>query len=240
MKTGYKEKEKRICVQNENHVANKMNIFSARFETTDFVQERALELETLNSENEHPIILQVEVRKELAKINPKKAPGPDKISGKCLRECSRELAPIVHYLFQQSVDTHTVPCLWKSSCIVPIPKKPRPSQNNDCGPHLPSDEMSRTTSSPAYLHGNVTVSRSSSVCIQAKQEYRRCNSPTCSPCSETPGYTQNFSLYYLLGLFKCVQHYPATYTTTETESHACESIIAQVDLGLSYKQKTVG
>ena len=48
-----------------------------------------------------------------------------------LRECSRELAPIVRYLFQQSVDTHTVPCLWKSSCIVPIPKKPRPSQNND-------------------------------------------------------------------------------------------------------------
>ena len=26
----------------------------------------------------------------------------------------------------------------------------------------------------------------------------------------------------------------------ETESHACESIFAQVDLGLSYRQKTVG
>ena len=41
---------------------------------------------------------------------------------------------IVHYLFQQSVDTHTVPCLWKSFCIVPIPKRPRPSQNNDYRP----------------------------------------------------------------------------------------------------------
>ena len=70
MITGYKEKEKRICVENKNQVANKMNIFFARFETTDFVQERALELETLNSENRHPITLQVEeVRKELAKIN---------------------------------------------------------------------------------------------------------------------------------------------------------------------------
>ena len=107
MITGYKEKENRICVENENQVANELNIFFARFETTDFVQKRALELQTLNSENGHPITLQVEVRKELAMINPKKAPGPDKISGKCLRECSRELAPIVHYLFQQSVDTHT-------------------------------------------------------------------------------------------------------------------------------------
>ena len=44
------------------------------------------------------------------------------------------MAPIVHYLFHQSVDTHTVPCLWKSSCIVPIPKKGRPSQNNDYRP----------------------------------------------------------------------------------------------------------
>ena len=42
--------------------------------------ERALELDTLNSENGNPVTLQVdEVRKELANINPKKAPGPDKI-----------------------------------------------------------------------------------------------------------------------------------------------------------------
>ena len=42
------------------------------------------------------------------------------------------------------------------------------------------------------------------------------------------------------GLFKRVQHYPTTYTTPEIESHACESIFAQVDLGFSYRQKTVG
>ena len=54
MITRYKEKEKRICVENESQVANEMNIFFARFETTDFAQERALELETLNSENIHP------------------------------------------------------------------------------------------------------------------------------------------------------------------------------------------
>ena len=100
--------------------------------------------------------------------------------------------------------------------------------------------MSGTTSSPAHLRGNFTVSRSSSVCLQAKQEYRRCNSHTCSPCSETPGCTQNFNPYSLLGLFKCVQHYPATYSTPGTVSHACESIIAQVDFGFSYRQKTVG
>ena len=99
--------------------------------------------------------------------------------------------------------------------------------------------MSGTTSQ-AYLHGNTTLSRSSSVCLQAKQEYRRCNSHTCSPCSETPGFTKNVSPYSLLGLFKRVQHYPAIYTTPETESHVCESIFAQVDLRFSYTQKIVG
>ena len=44
MITGYKEKEQRICVENENHITNEMNIFFARFETTDFAQELALEL----------------------------------------------------------------------------------------------------------------------------------------------------------------------------------------------------
>ena len=179
---------------------------------------------------------------KLAKINPKKAPGPDKISGRCLREWSRELAPIVHYLFQQSVDTHTRCRAYRNHRVFfPFQKNldhPR-TMTIDMWPSLPSDEMSGTTSSPAHLHGNVTVSRSSSVCLQAKQEYRRCNYHTCSPCSETPGYTQNFSPYSLLGLFKRFQHYPATYTTPETESHACESIIAQVDLGFSYRQKTV-
>jgi len=43
-----------------------MNIFFARFETTDFIQECTLELETLNSRN--PMTLQLEdIRKELAK-----------------------------------------------------------------------------------------------------------------------------------------------------------------------------
>ena len=54
MITGYIEKENRICVENENQVANEMNIFFARFETTDLAQERSLELETLNSENGLP------------------------------------------------------------------------------------------------------------------------------------------------------------------------------------------
>ena len=36
MITGYKEKENGIYVENENQVANEMNIFCARFETTDF------------------------------------------------------------------------------------------------------------------------------------------------------------------------------------------------------------
>ena len=94
MITGYKKKEKRICVENENQVANEMNIFFARFKTIDLAQERALEFETLNSENRHPITLQVEeVKKELAKINPKKDPGPARSVADVLESAAENWPP---------------------------------------------------------------------------------------------------------------------------------------------------
>ena len=51
MITGYIENKTWICIENENQIANEIKIFFARFVTTDFFQERALELETRNSEN---------------------------------------------------------------------------------------------------------------------------------------------------------------------------------------------
>ena len=60
MITGYKEKEKGICVVNKNRIANEMNICFARFETIDFFYERAVELETVNTENGNPITLHTE------------------------------------------------------------------------------------------------------------------------------------------------------------------------------------
>ena len=45
-----------------------------------------------------------------------------------------ELAPILHSLFCQSYRTATIPTLWKTATIIPVPKKPRPTELNHYRP----------------------------------------------------------------------------------------------------------
>ncbi|XP_030841036.1 uncharacterized protein LOC115923825 [Strongylocentrotus purpuratus] len=60
--------------------------------------------------------------------------GPDNISGKLLRNCARELATPFRLLFQTSLDRKVVPVCWKTSTIIPVAKKSRPSELNDYRP----------------------------------------------------------------------------------------------------------
>ncbi len=64
----------------------------------------------------------------------KKSTGPDGISAFLLKTCAEELTPVWCPIFQQSIDQHMVPALWKKSTIIPVPKKPCPSDNNDYRP----------------------------------------------------------------------------------------------------------
>ncbi|KAJ8359133.1 hypothetical protein SKAU_G00156580 [Synaphobranchus kaupii] len=75
----------------------------------------------------HPAPFTVEdVRRQLSRCKPGKAPGPDGIQARVLKECAAELAPIMHSLFWESYKTASVPILWKTSSIIPVPKKPHP------------------------------------------------------------------------------------------------------------------
>lgn len=65
---------------------------------------------------------------------PRKASGPDGISGRLLKSCSKELADAWCPIFQKSLDTHSVPSTWKSSTIIPVPKKASCKENNDYRP----------------------------------------------------------------------------------------------------------
>ena len=60
------------------------------------------------------------VQKLLCKLNVKKASGPDNISCKILRELSVEIAPVLTSIFQQSLDTGTVPLDWTKAQVIPI------------------------------------------------------------------------------------------------------------------------
>ena len=75
-----------------------------------------------------------EVRHCLSRTNPHKAPGPDGLRGRALKACANELAPVFTYLFQLLLSTCTVPNMWKSSVIKPLPKKPGSKELNDFRP----------------------------------------------------------------------------------------------------------
>lgn len=99
----------------EGTKANELNDFYCRFEVRDFSQETALDaLSVLDSFK--ITIDQHMVEGLFSRVSLSKASGPDGISGWLLKE-------LAEAIYQKSLDTHTVPSIWKSSIIIPVPKK---------------------------------------------------------------------------------------------------------------------
>ena len=63
------------------------------------------------------------VEKLLRNIDPSKAVGPDGVSNHALKIASQEIAPILRFIFQQSLDTGDLPEDWCKANISPIYKK---------------------------------------------------------------------------------------------------------------------
>ena len=68
------------------------------------------------------------------RIKDNKSPGPDNISGKTLKYCAEQLGPIFQRLFQKSFDSCVIPDIWKTSVVIPVPKKTNPCILNDYRP----------------------------------------------------------------------------------------------------------
>ncbi len=75
-----------------------------------------------------------QVRKELVRLHPGKSPGPDNISPRVLKACASQLCGVLQNLFTMSLQHQRVPELWKTSCLVPVPKKVHPTAPNDHRP----------------------------------------------------------------------------------------------------------
>ena len=117
--------------------ANELNAFYCRFDKHDFTQERGGLRERLMKGREGegtPVVTEEEVRTEFRRVHPKKAAGPDQIKPKILKTCADQLAGIFTVLFNLSFSQCIVPSIWKTSCIVPIPKKKPVSCLNDLRP----------------------------------------------------------------------------------------------------------
>ncbi|TWW53004.1 putative RNA-directed DNA polymerase from transposon X-element [Takifugu flavidus] len=79
-------------------------------------------------------ISEQDVRRQFARLNPRKAPGPDGVSPSTLRHRAEELTPVFTDIFNSSLESCQVPACLKTSTIVPVPKKPWITGLNDYRP----------------------------------------------------------------------------------------------------------
>jgi exonuclease III len=79
-------------------------------------------------------VTEEEVLKELTKLNPSKAPGPDGLPTRILKDCAPEITPSVTKLFNDSLTSGTIPKAWKQANVVPLHKKGSKHQANNYRP----------------------------------------------------------------------------------------------------------
>ncbi len=88
-----------------------------------------------SSDDDHVItVSEDEVRRELRRVNIRKAAGPDGITGRVLRSCADQLAGLFTSIFNESLATSVIPTSFKKSVIIPVPKNSKPSCLNDYRP----------------------------------------------------------------------------------------------------------
>ena len=75
-----------------------------------------------------------ETRKEFLNVNANKAKGPDGLTGKILKTCASQLCHIFSHIFNLSLSTSSIPNIWKTSKIIPVPKKEKVMTINDLRP----------------------------------------------------------------------------------------------------------
>ncbi|KAL0153828.1 hypothetical protein M9458_050858 [Cirrhinus mrigala] len=110
---------------------NELNTFFARFE----VQNSTSAQKTPPPPGDQVMTLSPDsVRRSLSGINARKAPGPDNIPGRVLRDCAVELTDVFTDIFNISLNQAVVPTCFKATTIIPVPKKSSPSCFNDYRP----------------------------------------------------------------------------------------------------------
>ncbi|XP_047675457.1 uncharacterized protein LOC125145680 [Tachysurus fulvidraco] len=117
----------RTCDSNIS-LLNELNTFFARFEK----QNSTTAQKTPPPPGDQVMMLTPDsVRRSFSRINVRKAPGPDNIPGRVLRDCAVELTDVFTDIFNISLSQAVVPTCFKAATIIPVLKKPSPSCFND-------------------------------------------------------------------------------------------------------------
>ncbi|KAI5613862.1 hypothetical protein C0J50_9197, partial [Silurus asotus] len=88
-----------------------------------------------------------QVRRELKKLKTRKAAGPDGLCPRPLKTCADELGGPLQHLFNLSLRLGIIPTLWKTSCIIPLPKAKQPRDNKDYRPIALTSHIMKTLES---------------------------------------------------------------------------------------------
>ena len=113
--------KKEVKVQKiDKDYLNEMNSFFARFEDMNGCQSQVYDVT-----NEDCVVIEEwEVRREFARVNARKACGPDGVKPRVLNACASQLSFIFTFIMNWSLRDSSIPFVWKLSEILPIPKRP--------------------------------------------------------------------------------------------------------------------
>ncbi len=116
-------------------LAEELNTFHGRFECNGGATLPISVSGSSRQSSDHVFtVSEDEVRRELRRVNVRKAAGPDGITGRVLRSCADQLAGLFTSIFNESLATSVVPTSFKKSVIIPVPKNSKPSCLNDFRP----------------------------------------------------------------------------------------------------------
>ncbi len=123
-------------VRADPSLAEELNTFYGRFECNGGAATLPISASgSSRQSSDHVFTLsEDEVRRELRRVNVRKAAGPDGITGRILRSCADQLAGLFTSIFNESLATSVVPTSFKKSVIIPVPKNSKPSCLNDYRP----------------------------------------------------------------------------------------------------------
>jgi len=108
--------------ENEKETAEALNkFFHSSFTSDDDKSHPSLPKRTTSSLAEANFSIE-DVEEVLSGLDPKKATGPDEVENVILKECHKEIAPIILCIFKKSINTGDVPQNWKMAEIPPIHK----------------------------------------------------------------------------------------------------------------------
>merc|ERR1719239_876844 len=127
---GTKETQTDMHIENPSIYVNDLNNFYSRFDEGSNQSEIDLfRLTHFNSfSDDPPFISETDTLKTFRSLKVNKAHGPDKMTPRIIKTCADQLSSPFTVIFNQALQQHKSPTIWKTSEIVPVPKKPKIAQ----------------------------------------------------------------------------------------------------------------